>query len=409
MKYNYETLIKYCIENSIQLKNDYKKVLINRESYIEGICITNNCCIEFNKNFRQLLKTGAYCKNCMTNIANKKIRESKVKYDINILTGFCKENNIELIENYSDKFVNRDTIIKGKCIENYCNNIFSKPFREILKLNGYCSDCSKELGKIKIKETNLERYGVTNVMKNETIKQKFKQSLIDKYGVEHVLKLETVKQQIKIKILEKYNVEHALQNPEIREKIKQTNLERYGVENPQQNIEVRNKTCNTNLKKYGVKYFWQTEDCKNKIIKTNLEKYGVHHHSQNPIVSEKMLKNAYKIKSYEMPSGKIVNYQGYENFMLDHLLLIEKVCEEDIINNRKDVPEIWFHDKNGKKRRHFVDFYIKSQNRCIEVKSIWTHKEKNFVLEKQESAKNLGYKYEIWIFDNKGNILETII
>lgn len=46
-----------------------------------------------------------------------------------------------------------------------------------------------------------------------------------------------------------------------------------------------------------------------------------------------------------MPSGKIIDYQGYENFALDELLNVENINEDDIITNRKDVPEIWYTDK----------------------------------------------------------------
>lgn len=81
----------------------------------------------------------------------------------------------------------------------------------------------------------------------------------------------------------------------------------------------------------------------------------------------------------------------------------EHIVEEDIITQRTDVPEIWYIDKTNKKRRHFVDFYITSQNRCIEVKSTWTNQDKNNVFEKQDAAIKLGYKYDIWIFDKIGN------
>lgn len=89
------------------------------------------------------------------------------------------------------------------------------------------------------------------------------------------------------------------------------------------------------------------------------------------------------------------------------MLNIEHILEEDMITSRKEVPEIWYNDKTNKKRRHFVDIYIKSQNRCIEVKSRWTNQEKNNVFEKQAAAIELGYKYEIWIYNEKGNKLET--
>ncbi len=87
MKFNTKTLIEYCDLNNINLLKTYETV--NRESYIEGKCIYNGCENSFNKNFRQLVKTGAYCVDCMTNIAKNKIRNSNVKYDVNILNMFC--------------------------------------------------------------------------------------------------------------------------------------------------------------------------------------------------------------------------------------------------------------------------------------------------------------------------------
>lgn len=122
-----------------------------------------------------------------------------------------------------------------------------------------------------------------------------------------------------------------------------------------------------------------------------------------------MLQNAYNKKQYTLPSGKVIYIQGYENFMLDYLLSVQKIHEDDIVTKRNDVPEIWLNDKNGKRRRHYVDFYIKSQNRCVEVKSRFTNQEKNNVFEKQKAAKDLGLRYEIWIFNKSGELLEKYI
>ena len=59
------------------------------------------------------------------------------------------------------------------------------------------------------------------------------------------------------------------------------------------------------------------------------------------------------------------------------------------------------------KHRHYVDIYIPSINKCIEVKSIWTYElDTDKVLAKQKSAKDLGYQYEIWIFNNKEQLIE---
>lgn len=407
MRFNSETLIEYCNLNNVNLLKTYEN--INRENYIEGKCIYDNCENDFNKKFRQLLKTGAYCIGCMNKISQNKIRNAKVKYDINILNTFCYENNILLTDDYSNTFINRDSIIEGICKNINCENIFSKPFRQLLKINGYCENCSKNNGKKKILETNIKKFGVDNAMKCQELKNKQKQTILEKYGVEHNSQLESIKQQKKMKSIEKYGTEYVLQSPQIRNQIIKTNLQKYGVENPQQNYEIKNKSYETNLKKYGVKHYVKTTECKLKIIETNIERYGVPHHSQNAEISEKMIKNAYNKKLYILPSGKTIFIQGYENFMLDYLLSVENIDEDDILTKRNEVPEIWYNDKTEKRRRHYVDFYIKSQNRCVEVKSTWTNQPKNNVFEKQQAAKDLGLKYEIWILNKDGEVLDKYI
>jgi hypothetical protein len=406
MRYNNETLLQYCNENKIQLVNDYTSENVNRESYIEGNCITENCSNIFNKCFRQLVKTGAYCELCMQSISKNKIKNSKVKYDIHMLIEFCNQNNIILLDDYSEKFINRDTNIEGVCLNNSCKNNFIKPFRQLLKIGGYCKYCSKENGKVKIIETNLHKFGVDNPMKNSEIKEKLKQSILKKYGVEHNSQSEEIKVKKINTFIQNCGFTNNLKSPEVREQIKQTNLIKFGVENPQQNKDIRNKNYETNLIKYGAKHYLETQEFREKVIQTNLDRYGVPHHSQNAEVADTMLKSSYNKKQYKLPSGKLLNYQGYENFALDRLLHFEKISEDSIITNRKDVPVIWYNDINNKRRRHYVDFYIPSQNRCIEVKSTWTNQTKNNVLEKQNGAKDLGYIYEIWIYDREGNIVD---
>jgi hypothetical protein len=409
MRFNYQFLTEYCSENKIQLIAEYKDLTINRDIYIKGNCISPNCCNQFNKRFRQLVLTGGYCTDCLIPISNKKIKDALVECDVTMLLDFCNKNNIILLDDYSTTFVNRNTVIKGCCLQKDCKNTFIKSFRELLKINGYCKNCSKENGKIKIVETNLERYGVEYFLQIPEVRQQIIVTNLKKYGCENVGQSQQCKDKSKATNLERYGVEYSLQNPEVRQKIIATNLEKYGCENPRQNKEIKQKIINTNLEKYGVEYYLETPEFKQKVIQTNLDKYGVPHHSQNSEVANNMLKNAYNNKKYKMPSGNIIDYQGYENFALNELLCVEQISESDIITSRTNVPEIWYTDKNNKKRRHYVDFYIKSQNRCIEVKSTWTNQEKNNVFEKQIAAKMLGFKYDIWIYDKNGTKLQTFI
>ena len=118
---------------------------------------------------------------------------------------------------------------------------------------------------------------------------------------------------------------------------------------------------------------------------------------------DKIIKQAYKLKEYTFPSGKIEEVQGYEHYALDELIINEKIDESDIITGCKNVPTIWYNDETGKKHRHYVDIFIPSQNRCIEVKSPWTEQiNKDNIFLKQQAGKELGYNYEIWVYNGKG-------
>jgi hypothetical protein len=88
MIYNNASLIKHCCDNSIELIEDYTNIKINREYYIKCICktIVDSCDKTFNKNFRQLVKTGPYCYNCA-------VEHGKSKYKLK-----CKYNEAYLIK-----------------------------------------------------------------------------------------------------------------------------------------------------------------------------------------------------------------------------------------------------------------------------------------------------------------------
>ena len=160
------------------------------------------------------------------------------------------------------------------------------------------------------------------------------------------------------------------------------------------------------VKNYGVENPSQNEEIQNRKINTNIQNYGYKHPSQNSSYMNELSKNSYKFKDYILPSGEIIKIQGYENYALDELFNND-ILEENIITGCKNVPEIWYDDENGKKHRHYVDIFISSQNRCIEIKSTWTaEKKKDCIFLKQKAGKELGYNYEIWVYNGKGEKVE---
>jgi len=287
----------------------------------------------------------------------------KTIFDINLLNSFVAENCVELIGDYNK--LTRDSIIKGKCKNNDCNNAFNKAFRTLFDNKSfYCKKCMTKIIVANIQTSHIKNCGFTTNLKC----------------------------------------------PITKEKIRQTNLKKYGCEYNTQTQEYKEKTKQTNLKKYGVEFVMQCKIVKDKSKETSLKNYGVEHPSQNAEYAEKHGKNCYNKKEYTYPSGNVIKIQGYENYALDFLLQNENINEEDIVTGCKNVPTIWYMDENGKKHRHYVDIFIPSQNRCIEVKSTWTaEKKKDFIFLKQNAAKELGHMYEIWVYDRKGNIVEKYL
>jgi len=225
-----------------------------------------------------------------------------------------------------------------------------------------------------------------------------------KYGVHHTGQLDSVKQKFKQTCIEKYGVENPSQNINIKNKKIETSLKKWGTKHHFQNLDIKNKIENTCLSKWGTKHHFQNLNIKNKIKNTCLSKYGCEHPMQYSPIFHKQMITSYSKKKYILPSKKIIYIQGYEHLALDDLILNKNIDESDIIVGAKNVPEIWYSDLSYKKHKHYVDIFIPKLNKCIEVKSTWTAKKNQHnIFLKQKAAKELGYKYEIWVYDEKGN------
>jgi hypothetical protein len=331
-----------------------------------------------------------------------------IKYSFELLTNFCTEKDLKLVDDYSNKKLYSSTKINFYCTS--CNKENIKCFAYLIKRNTLCKRCVTIQSLPKQKATMLEKYGVEHASQNEEIKNKIKNGFIEKYGVDNPSKLKEIKDKQKKTNLEKYGVEFIVHNKESKEKMEQTNLEKYGSKCCLKNKEIKAKIIKTNLEKFGFENVGQNHIVHQKMKNTMQEKYGVNYPLQNSTIAEKTSKKCYKPKSFIFPSGREITCQGYEPFALKDLIEIYCIDEAYIITGCKNVPTIWYNDNSGKKHRHYVDIYIPSENKCIEVKSSWTinHKKSN-IFEKQKTAKEIGYLYEIWVYDYKGNKVETFV
>lgn len=189
------------------------------------------------------------------------------------------------------------------------------------------------------------------------------------------------------------------------EKGKKTCMKKYGVDNAGKSEGIIKKIKDVWLNKFGG-HPKKTKDVQDKWKATCLEKYGGHP-NQNIDVQIKSEANSYHYKDYMLPSGNLVKYQGYENTALDEL--VQTYEEDDLGIGRSNVPVIKY--KVGDvKHVYFPDFFIKSENKIIEVKSEWTLKlKRGNVEEKALATIAAGYKYEIWVYSDKRVKVETKI
>ena len=248
------------------------------------------------------------------------------------------------------------------------------------------------------------------MLQSKEVREKGNKTIKLKYGVDNISQNNQIKEKKKETCLKNFGVECSFYSLETQEKIKQSYINHYGVDNPFKSEEIKEQIKETNVKKFGVENPMQSKELQLKAQETNLKNYGVKYVAQCPEIMEKMSKNAYKSKEYNLPSGKCINCQGYEPFALNDLLHKELLIEDDIVNGSKNVPKIWYIDEQNIKHRHYVDIFIPSQNRCIEVKSTWTiNIKKDNIFLKQQAGKDLGYKYEIWVYNAKGERVETYL
>jgi len=187
------------------------------------------------------------------------------------------------------------------------------------------------------------------------------------------------------------------------EKGKATCMKKYGVDNAGKNEEIKKKINATFTEKYGC-HALKSPEIIAKRAETCLKKYGGHP-NQNKEVQAKSEASSYKFRDYMMLSANIVKVQGYEHIALDELVQIYE--EEDILVGRSNIPTIDYYI-NDTKHVYFPDFFIKSENKIIEIKSEWTIQlKRGNVEEKALATIKAGYRYEIWVYNDKKVKVET--
>ena len=150
------------------------------------------------------------------------------KLNFERLQKYCSENNVVLLEDYSNQNIVCHFVIEGKCSNKDCSNNFKKNLYKLINTNAMCNPCIFIQAKVVRKETKLKTIGKENYFQCEIIKNKIKDTNIKKYGVEYASQSESVRNKVKETCLKNYGFEHQSYNKTIQEKITQTNILKYG-------------------------------------------------------------------------------------------------------------------------------------------------------------------------------------
>jgi hypothetical protein len=271
---------------------------------------------------------------------------------------------------------------------------------------------------IQIKETRLKKYGVDHHMKVPEIMAQKKVTCIELYGAPQGF----TEEQHQANIYAKYGVGNVFQLPDVIKKLKQTNQEKFGADYPHASEEFRKKfrkqcldklgvehpLCKGTLseeqhkitmrERHGVEYAGQVETGKIKAKQTCLNHFGAPHHFQSPEWFNSN-KAPFKRKPYSLPSGKIIQLQGYELEVLD--MLLQTFKESDFEFENKHVFE-YKDPETGKSRRYHPDFMLPSQHIIFEVKSLYYFElDYPVLLRKAKACVDLGWEFIVIMRDSR--------
>ena len=293
-----------------------------------------------------------------TNFLNSQIKEQLLKESLIFNSrqpAKIKQNKIvyEKYKNYFDSIQEFLYYYKNPIKaeqENKCKACGKKTHFKVIwnKYNSFCSSvCANQYNAPKIAKTILNKYGVSCIFKD---KEKIRNSYLQKLGVDNPSKLESVKQKVKNTLLNKIDDKGLNGYQQIALKTRQTNLKNIdenGLNGYQQNAV---KIKQTFLKKYNVSHFTKTQEYKDRYKNKKWVEESQNKRAKTMIANKSYAKSKQEDLVYE----KLINLFGQEN----------------IIRQYKN--EIYPYK---------CDFYIKTLDTYIECNFFWTHgKYKNKIL-----------------------------
>jgi len=259
---------------------------------------------------------------------------------------------------------NRDYKVQFTCS---CGTTkYNKGVRDIYDHGGFCIQCANKTKGERTDATCMKHFGETRPAKNKDVVAKM--------------------------IARKEETGNTRSNPEFQKKCEDAFEAKHGP---------------------GIRSSFQLEATKDTIVSFWQKNYGVNNPNQVAEILERGQRSKWIRKPFTFKTGETVYVLGFEHYALEMLESEEGLGYNDILTNLGDVPKIMY-DFEGSEHRYFVDIYIRSQDRMIEVKSTHTldmESEKNRA--KMAACIDHGHhKVELWVIGERqkdGEKIGTII
>ena len=266
----------------------------------------------------------------------------------------------------------------------------AKTFRD-----AFVKFCSPRCGQIssetkqKLKQTNLQKYGVEWTFQSSNNKIKSRQTMLQKYGVEHAQQSKKIKEKSYSTMIEKYGVKHPLHYDKFKQNAKNTtrkNQYKKFVQNKYveplftEEDYIENGDCKS--------YKWRCRKCGSVFCSFKNEVWF----KEGAVKSYARCEKCYP---YDL-NGTSVDENDLADFLAKHVVVLHNTTQ-----NRQIIPPLE------------LDIYVPSKKIAVEYDGIYWHSESSYINKTYHLNKTLACEEKgiqlIHVFENEWKLKQDIV